>query len=136
MFAFLCGLTRLRGNEMYQMMYSKLKSHNDVVLAVRCIYESNCPIQSAVPFTLDMTGNRVVPYDCYCASYMISNYPVSKLKMEWCSMGDTEAEMLAKQHSDVSTTAQILNLLDLESNDFTHIGMIHVMKIVMTSEPH
>ena len=51
-------------------------------------------------------------------------------------MGDTEAEMLAKHHSDVSTTAQILKLLDLESNDFTDIGMIHVMKIVMTSEPH
>ena len=51
-------------------------------------------------------------------------------------MGDTEAEMLAKHHCDVSTTAQILKLLDLEDNDFTDIGMIHVMKIVMTSEPH
>ena len=134
--AFLCGLTRLQCNEMYQMIYSKLKSHDDVVLAVRCMYESNCPIQSAVPFTLDMTGNRVVPYDCYCISYMIFNYPVSQLKMGSCDMGDTEAEMLTKHHSDVSTTAQILKLLDLESNGLTGIGMIHVMKIVMTSEPY
>ena len=83
-----------------------------------------------------MTGNRVVPYDCYCVSYMIFNYPVSQLKMGSCDMGDTEAEMLTKHHSDVSTTAQILKLLDLESNGLTGIGMIHVMKIVMTSEPH
>ena len=119
LFAFLCGLTRLQCNEMYQMMHSKLKSDNDVILAVRCMYESNCPIQSAVPFTLDMTDKHVAPYDCYCVSYMISNYSVSQLKMKRCGMGDTEAEMLAKHHSDVSTTAQILKLLDLESNDFT-----------------
>ena len=134
--AFLCGLTRLQCNEMYQMMYSKLKSRNDVVLAVRCMYESNCPIQSAVPFTLDMTGNRVVLYDCYCVSHMISDYPVSQLKMKNCRVGDTGTEILAKHHSDVSINAQLLKLLDLESNDFTDIGMIHVWKIVMRSELH
>ena len=55
---------------------------DDVVLAVRCLYESNCPVQSAVPFTLYMCRNDVVPYDCYCISYMISHYPVSQLKMD------------------------------------------------------
>jgi len=41
-FAFLCGLTRLKCNE---MMYSKLMSKgDDVVHAVRCMHESNsCP---------------------------------------------------------------------------------------------
>ena len=135
-FTFLCGLTRLQCNEMYQMMYSKLKSHDDVVLAVKCMYESNCRTQSAVPFTLDMSYNRVVPYDCYCVSYMISHHSVSQLKMYRCHMGDTGAEMLAKHHSDVSTTAQFLKLLNLESNDLTGIGMVHVMKIVMTSESY
>ena len=135
-FTFLCGLTRLQCNEMYQLIYSKLMSSDNVVLAVRCMYESNRPVQSAVPFTLNMTDNRVVPYDCYCVSYMISRYPVSQLKMERCVLGDAGAEMLTKQHCDVSTTAQFLKLLGLQSNNLTGIGMVHVMKIVMTSEPH
>ena len=98
------------------------------------MYESNCPVKSAAPFTLDMRDNHVVPYDCYCVSYMISRYPVSQLKMEMYHMGDTGVEMLAKHHSDVSTTAKFLKLLNLRSNDLTGIGIVHVMKIVMTSE--
>ena len=132
-FIFLCGLTRLQCNEMYQIIYSKLMSHD--VLAVRCIYESDFPVQSTVPFTLDIHGN-VLPYDCYCISYMISYYPISQLKMWSCHMGDTGAEMLAKYYSDESTTVQSLQLLDLRDNALTAIGMVHVMNIVMTSKPH
>ena len=135
-FTFLCGLTRLQCNEMYQMMYSKLMSRDDVVLAVRCMYESNCPVQSAVPFTLDMSGNDVVPYDCYCVSYMISYYPVSQVKMDTCFMGDNGVEMLAKHYSSEKVSDPILELLDLRNNHLTAVGMDHVMKIVMTSEPH
>ena len=135
-FTFLCGLTRLQCNEMYQMMYSKLMSRDDVVLAVRCMYESNCPVQSAVPFTLDMSYNQEVPYDCYCVSYMISYYPVSQLNMADCGMGDNGAEMLAKHYSSEKVSDPVLELLDLQSNRLTAVGMDHVMKIVMTSEPH
>ena len=136
-FIFLCGLTRLQCNEMYQIIYSKLMSYDDVILAVRCMYESDCPVQSTVPFTLDMSSRYdVLPYDCYCISYMISHYPISQLKMHWCHMGDTEAEMLAKYYSDESTTVQSLQLLDLSNNDLTAVGMVHVMNIVMTSKPH
>ena len=136
-FTFLCGLTRLQCNEMYQMVYSNLMSHNNVVLAVRCMYESNCPVQSAVPFTLDISDNdHVVPYDCYCVSYMISYYPVSQLKMAGCYMGDNGAEMLAKHYSNEKVSDPVLELLDLTVNHLTAVGMDHVMKIVMTSEPH
>ena len=138
-FIFLCGLTRLQCNEMYQIIYSKLMSHDDddVILAVRCIHESDCPVQSTVPLTLDMHYRHVLPYDCYCISYMISHYPISQLKMHGCYMGDTGAEMLAKYYCDESTTVQSLQLLDLTVNNITAaVGMVHVMNIVMTSKPH
>ena len=135
-FTFLCGLTRLQCSEMYQMMHSKLMSHDDVVLAVRCMYESNCPVQSAVPFTLDMSYNFVVPYDCYCVSYITSHHSVSQLNMELCFMGDNEAEMLAKHYSSEKVSDPVLELLDLCNNHLTAVGMDHVMKIVLTSEPH
>ena len=134
-FAFLCGLTRLQCNEMYQMMYSKLLSLDDVVLSVRCMYESNCPVQSTAPFTLDMSENDVVPYDCYCVSYMISHYPVSQLKMAVCTIGDNGLEMLAKHYSSEKVSDPLLELLDLHLNSITAVGMNHVMNIVMTSKP-
>ena len=134
-FIFLCGLTRLQCNEMYQIIYSKLMSRNDVILAVRCIHESDCPVQSTVPFTLDIS-HHVLPYDCYCISYMIPHYPISQVKMQWCHMDDTGAEMLAKYYSDDSTTVQSLQLLHLTWNALTAVGMVHVMNIVMTSKPH
>ena len=136
-FIFLCGLSRLQCNEMYQIIYSKLMSRDDVILAVRCIHESDCPVQSTVPFTLHMSGKRdVLPYDYYCISYMISHYPISQLNMDQCNMEDTGAEMLAKYYSDESTTVQSLQLLDLTWNALTAVGMVHVMNIVMTSKPH
>ena len=143
-FIFLCGLARLECNEIFQIIYSKLTSKNnstfhsnpDVVPAVRCIYESKCALRSAEPFTLDMRWNYLLSYDCFCASHVISNYPVSQLVMESCHMGDTGAEVLAKHCYHENTTGQLLELIDLTGNDFTVDGMVHVMKIVRTSEPY
>ena len=81
-------------------------------------------------------ANDVVPYDCYCISYMISYYPVSQLKMDTCFMGDNGAEMLAKHYSSEKVSDPVLELLNLCDNHLTAVGMDHVMKIVMTSEPH
>ena len=137
-FIFLCGLTRLECNEMYQIVYSKLMSESryssnpDVVPAVRCLYESEYPVQSTVPFPLNMRGNYVLLYDSYCVSYLISHYPVSQLIMERCHMGDTGAEVLAKHYNN----RQSLEVLDFTDNDLTAVGMVHVMKMVKTSEPY
>ena len=137
-FIFLCGLTRLECNEMYQIVYSKLMSERryssnpDVVPAVRCLYESECSVQSTVPYTLNMRGNHVLPYDSYCVSYLMSHYPVLQLIMKWCHMGDTGAEALAKHYNN----SQSLEVLDFANNDLTAVGMVHVMKMVKTSEPH
>ena len=48
-------------------------------------------------------------------------------------MGDTGAEVLAKHYS---STNQLLEVLNFTWNDLTAVGMIHVMKMVKTSEPH
>ena len=145
-FIFLCGLTELKCNEMYHFVYSEMISNNphsifshsdpDVVPAVRCIYESNCTVQSAVPFTLDMRRNHLVLFDCFCVSHVMSHYPVTQLNLWQCSIGDTGAEVLAKDYSNEKATAHLLELLNLQFNDLTAVGMDHVMKIVMTSEPH
>ena len=145
-FIFLCGLTELKCNEMYHFVYSKIykmisnnphsifSSNPDVIPAVRCIYESNCTVQSAVPFTLDMSHNHLVLFDCFCVSRVMSHYPVTQLNLWLCHIGDTGAEVLAKDYSDEKATAHLLELLKLSNNDLTAVGMDHVMK--MTSEPH
>ena len=135
-FTFLCGLTELQCNEMYQIIYSKLISGGDVVPAVRCMYESNCTVQSAEPFTLKMSNNHLVLFDCLCISHVISHYPVSQLMLPWCHMGDTGAKVLAKHYPNFNIATHLLEVIDLKRNDFTVVGMIDVMKIVMSSEPH
>ena len=111
-------------------------SHDDVVPAVRCMYESNCTVQSAEPFTLDMSRNHLVPFDCLCVSHVISHYPVSQLNMWQCMMGDTGVEVLAKHYSNNDMVTQLLEVINLQFNYLTLAGMTDVMKIVMSSEPH
>ena len=139
-FIFLCGLTRLECNEMYQIVYSKLiRSSNvsnlDVISAVRSLYEGQSTSQSTVPFTFYLSKNRLTLYDCYCASHVISHYPVLEVNMGWCHMDDTKIAILAKQYSD-SRSSQIMEVLNFAGNDLTAVGMVDVMKMVKTSEPH
>ena len=145
-FTYLCGLTRLVSSEMFQFIYSKLMSPGgvfrgdpDVITAMRCINESkqsSGPHQSVSPFTLNMTMNTLLPYDCLCPSNVLSCYPVSQLQMGACSIGNKGAELLVKHYPNKNTTGQLLEELDLRENDLTSEGMEHVMKIVRTSEPH
>ena len=147
-FIFLCGLTALKCNEMYHFVYSKMMQNNphsivhssnpDVVPAVRCIYESNCTVQSAVPFTLDMSNNPLTLYDCFCVSHVMSHYPVTQLNMQGCYIDDAGAEALAKNYSKEKANVHIclLERLVLRVNDLTAVGIEHVMKIVIASELH
>ena len=145
-FTYVCGLTGLVSSEMFQFIYSKLtssggflRSDPDVITAMRCINESkqiSGPHQSVSPFTLNMTENTLLPYDCLCLSNVLSCYPVSQLKMTGCSIGNKGAELLVKHYSNKSIASQLLEELDLSDNDLTGEGMEHVMKIVRTSEPH
>ena len=145
-FTYVCGLTRIASSEMFQFIYSKLtspgefwKGDPDVITAMRCINEnkqSNGPLQSISPFTLNMNYNTLLPYDCLCLSNVLSCYPVSQLMMMGCSIGNKGAELLVKHHPNKNTTSQLLEELDLSVNDLTSEGVEHVMKIVRTSEPH
>ena len=140
-FTFVCGLTGLASSEMFQFIYSKLTSDDDpdVITAVRCINESkqsSVPHQSVSPFTLNMTLNRLLPYDCVCLSNVLSCYAVSQLNMWYCDIGDKGAELLVKHYPNKNTTSQLLEEWDLRHNDLTSKGMKHMMKIVRTSEPH
>ena len=143
-FTFVCGLTGLASSEMFQFIYSKLMSPGGpfrgnpvVITAMRCINESkqsSGPHQSVSPFTLNMTFNTLLPYDCVCVSHVLSCYPVIALKMNHCDIGNKGAELLVKHYPNL--TGQLLEKLDLMNNDLTNEGMEHVMKIVRTSEPH
>ena len=145
-FTYICGLTGLGSSEMFQFIYSKLTSPGeswrgdpDVITAMRCINESKQSSglhQSVSPFTLNVTRNTLLPYDCLCLSNVLSCYPVSQLKMSSCSIGNKGAELLMKHYPNKNTTSQLLEELDLSGNHLTSKGMEHVMKIVRTSEPH
>ena len=136
-FTYVCGLTRLVSSEMFQFIYSKLMSWDDVITAMRCINESkqsSGPHQSISPFTLNM--DTLLPYDCLCLSNVLSCFPVSQLMMGSCSIGNKGAELLVKHYPNKNITGQLLEELDLSDNDLTSEGIEHVMKIVRTSEPH
>ena len=146
-FTFVCGLTGLASSEMFQFIYSMLILPLDedgdddpkVIIATSCIHESkqsSIPYQSVSPFTLNMTGQTLLPYNCLCVSNVLSCYPVSKLKMFGCSIGNKGAELLVKRYPDKNTTGQLLEELDLSYNDLTSEGIVHVMKIMRTSELH
>ena len=136
-FTFVCGLTELQCNEMYQIIYSKFMSYyKDAVPAVRCLYESNCTVQSAEPFTLNISNIHLVPFDYLCISHVISHYPVSQMRIYHCDMGDTAVEVLAKHYPNSNMATQLLEAVNLSLNDITVIGMKGVMKIVMSSEPN
>ena len=146
-FTFVCGLTGLASSEMFQFIYSMLtlpvliydSGDPKVIIATSCIHESkqsSIPYQSVSSFTLNMNWRTLLPYNCLCVSNVLSCYPVSQLKMWGCSIGNKGAELLVKLYANKNTTGQLLEELKLSNNKLTSEGILHVMKIVRTSEPH
>ena len=129
-----CGLTKL---DFHQVVYSKLTVRHSTVTAVKCLYEAQWDTAAHKPtslFALDISNNRLLPYDILCLSYVYCNYPVVQLNMRNCLMGDRDAGILAKGCLNKNKTTKIQEL-NLKSNNLTSEGMKHVMKMV-TSEPH
>ena len=131
-FIFLCGLTKLVFPVTSQFVLEKLKSGSktDVLTALRCVYESGetDPPQSATPFELHLSFTTLQPYDCLCVSHTSSCYPVVKVNMMGCHIGENGADMLGKNYS-----GHVLQELNLIGNDLTVTGVEHLMKIVMKS---
>ena len=137
---FVCGLTGLASSEIFQFIYSKLPSYgNDVITAMRCINESkqsSTAHQLVSPLALNMSDCSLLPYDCLCVSNILSCYPVIKLNMRYCSIGNKGAEMFMKHYTNKTTTCQLLEELDLRNNELTSEGMEHMRNIVKTSKPY
>jgi len=131
-FIFLCGLTRLVSPAMSQFVFEKLKVNDitskqksEVVTALRCVYESGKtdPPQSTTPFELDLSYANLQPYDCLCVGHFLSCFPVLKVNLLLCHIGDNGAEILGKHYS-----GHMLQELILHANDLTATGVRHVMK--------
>ena len=138
-FTFVCGLTGLASSEMFQFIYSKLISHDDVITAMRCINESkqnSAAHQLVSPFALNMRYTSLLPYDCLCVSNILSCYPVTQLNMRLCSIGNKGAEMFMKHYTNRTTTCALLEELNLGDNELTSKGMEHMVNVVKTSKPH
>ena len=126
------GLTRI---DFHEVVYPKLKSPSSIVTAMKCLYENQrttSPQQSTPPFVLRMNGNTLLPYDCICLSYICMQYPVTKLILERCWIGDKNAEIFAKQFSNRNYTTKFEKFV-LHENDLTFEGMQNMMKMI-TSE--
>ena len=145
-FTFVCGLTGLVSSKVFQFIYSKLtlpgewlRGDPSVIIAVSCINESKQSSrldQSVSPLTLKLANNTLLPYNCLSLSNVLSCYSVSQLNMWSCNIGNKGAELLVKHYPNRNATGQILEELDLRCNNLTSEGMLHVMKLVRTSEPH
>ena len=124
-----CGLTKL---DVHQVIYSKLTLHFSTVTAMKCLYEgqwNTAPHISISPFEMNLSYITLLPYDCLCLSYVYCHYPVTKLNLYMCYIGDSTG-MLVKC---LKKTTQ-LEVLDLGENNLTSEGMKHVMSI-MKSKP-
>ncbi|XP_065898529.1 NACHT, LRR and PYD domains-containing protein 3-like isoform X2 [Dysidea avara] len=128
-------LLRLVSSEMFQFVFSKLSGlDSDVVTAVKCLYESqrSSPPQPVTPIML-VIRDSLLPYDIFCISHVMSCYPVSKLDMLGCHIGDEGAELLVKHYPNKNITGELLEVLNLGDNDLTIDGLVHITKIVKTS---
>ena len=138
-FIFVCGLTGLASSEMFQFIYSKLISYDDVITAMRCINESkqsSTAHQLVSPFALNMRYTSLLPYDCLCVSNILSWYPVRQLNMRHCSISNKGAEMFMKHYTNRTTTCALLEKLNLSGSDLTSEGMEHMVNVLKTSKPH
>ena len=123
---FYCGLTRL---DCYQIICSKLVSCIEVL---NCLYEGQWNSESRPPFSVNLDGRSLLPYDYLCLSYVYCHYSVTQLDMDSCRIGDKNVGILAKWCLCRTTKLQRLRL---GSNYLTSEGMKHVVNIVK-SESH
>ena len=139
-FIFICGLLRMISGDhkIFQLMCSKLTSNcRKSITAVKCAFESQQNAKSlhlTTPFSLSLNLNTLLPYDCTCISYVLSRYPVSQLNMWGCLIGQKGAELLVKHYPEKNLSGSSLQKLNLYCNDLTLDGLVHVMKIINSSE--
>ena len=148
-FIFLCGLTGLVSNKMFQFVFSKLQNlpcpgvtpgsqSFESNAAVKCLYEAQRidPLYSVTSIKVNVQSRTLLPYDCLCISHVMSCYAISELNMSGCYIGDKGAKLLVKYYPKKNSTGQLLEVLDLSYNNLSIDGLVHMMKIVKTSKLH
>ncbi|XP_065908368.1 NACHT, LRR and PYD domains-containing protein 1-like isoform X2 [Dysidea avara] len=137
----LCGLTGLKSQEDLKFILSQLSlgsdefdpNNDDVVVAVRCICESeHLPFEGIPPLKLILKEATLYPHDIRCVSYTICHYPIVALNMELCHIEDKGVSRLAQF---CEKKAIHLQELYLGWNNLTSAGVIHLVKI-MRSKLH
>jgi len=142
-FIFLCGLTGLVCNEIFQFICSRLNESSFVdtptETLLRCLYESQrtSSVHSIKPIRLFVHGasfNFLQPYNFLCISHVLSYCPVLELNVSVCHTGNKGAELLGRLYLHKNNTGQQLKVLEFTGNDLTVDGLVHIMKIVKTSK--
>ena len=150
MWPFYAGITKLRSPDVLQYMQHLIlqgyqlknsKCHNNIhikrfdmyriVIVLNSIYEAQlssdfCKYEV---LSLCLCIYSLRPYDCMSISYFMSIVPITHLLLQSCSIGDQEAEMLARW-KNLKPSLMVLNLID---NNITHKGMESIVTIIKSN---
>ena len=148
MWPFYAGITKLRSPDVLQYVQklslhgkitywdddclSALGYNNDkIIVVLNSIYEAQLLpefCKHEVPSLWLPNTLHLRPYDCTSVSYFMSIVPIKHLCLH-CSIGDREAEMLARWQN----LKPLLRLLSFNGNDMTHKGMESIVAIIKCS---
>ena len=147
---FYAGITKLRSPEVLQYVQQYFLQENQLeitnfidckaarknnsvskyltIILLNSIYEAQLSLHIGKyeVLSLFVNGHSLRPYDCMSISYFMSVVPITHLFLRGCSVGDQEAEMLAR----CKDLIVLLKVLDLSNNNVTHKGMESVVAII------
>ena len=151
MWPFYAGVTKLRESIVLQYLQQYFLKENQLaktnvidyktvkitynfrqtIIVLNSIYEAQLllHVDKYEVSSLFITGHNLHPYDCMSISFFVSVMPITYLYLRNCSIGDQEAEMLARYKDLIFS----LKVLDLSYNDVTYKGMKSVVAIIKSS---
>ena len=153
MWPFYAGITKLRSPDVLHYLCQCLLQENQLsktnfidcntvvskefdfrfssIAVVNIIYEAQLSYGCCkyAIYSLYVNSIDLNPYDCMSISYTMSVVSFTHLFLQFCSIGDRKAEILARAEN-LQTP---LKVLDLAHNSITHKGMESVAKIIKSS---
>ena len=134
-FIFFSGLTRLVSPAALRFIHERLSFEgNEAITAAKCAYESNLQQTKVIklfpPLKMELSCCYwTAPYDCLGISHVLSCYPILKVVMWGCHIGNSGAAILEK-----FCNPKLLQKLNLSRNDLTVTGVKSIMMVVMKCE--
>ena len=153
MWPFFAGITKLRSSIMLQYLQQYFLQDNQLEktyfidcktvkknrnvnqcltkVLLNSIYEAQLSLNIFRHETISLFIDRRMlrPYECLSIAYFISIASIKHLFLQSCSIGDQEAEMLARCIDLIPS----LKVLDLSCNNVTHKGMESMVQIIKSS---